>query len=402
MTASTPSPSWTAERLLIWALLAGLVLSAVGCAVGWAGSSGWARALAVALLLVAALGWWWLIGRPRSRAGLLTVVLATLLTLASPLTAGFSVLQTFLVVTLVGLWVGAAAASATAVVGGAIIAATALSFYDITLADGLAQGLTVTIFLLVAALLGGVSRRAERSRRRAEVLNTELRAANVKLQDALATERELVLAQERARSARELHDGLGHRLTAAKMSLEFAQRVREEDPGRAWEEVDRAMGTTKESLRDIRLWARALNPPPPRQGARGAAAFDAIADAFRGTGLDVTLTHRGSTGPLPHDVQLFVTRVIQEGLTNVLKHAVAEHVEIEIVQSPSQLRLTMTDDGAGRWAGGPGGDGEDHSAGFGLRSLQERARSLGGRVEAGRGPTGGYRLVATVPLGQEG
>ncbi|XVX20525.1 sensor histidine kinase [Actinomycetota bacterium] len=256
-----------------------------------------------------------------------------------------------------------------------------------------AEILAIAVFYGVGAGIGTAMRQAELSRGRAERLNAQLLEANSQLEAALVTRGELALAEERARSARELHDGLGHQLTLTGMSLEFAQRVRERDPERAWQEVDAAAARNREALDHMRLWVRALNPPRPLPGMGGAEAFDAIAESFRGTGLDVTVEHHGSEAPLPSEVALLATRLVQEGLTNVLRHAGATSVHILVEQSPQEFRIALSDNGRDDDRVG------SQAGGFGLRSLRERAAALGATLETRQGAAGGFELVATVPLG---
>ncbi len=135
-------------------------------------------------------------------------------------------------------------------------------------------------FFLLAAGFGGLLRGVEQARSTAIKRGIELEAANQRLRVAIVTERELVPAQERARSAHELHDGLGHRLTRIGMSLQVAQLMRERDPERSWEEITRAEQTNQEALDVMRLWVRALHPPALVTGADDRPTFDAIAEAF--------------------------------------------------------------------------------------------------------------------------
>ena len=224
--------------------------------------------------------------------------------------------------------------------------------------------------------------------------NSSLSAANEQLRNSIEIEKELVLAEERARSARELHDGLGHRLTLMGMYLDFAERRRETDPDRAWAEVAGARETAHEALAEMRLWVRALNPVRA-EGSRGVAAIDAIAESFRGTGVDVRLGVHGEEREVPPGVVLFCHRFVQEGLTNALRHARARRVDIDIdygatVGEDPALSIALSDDGGGA------GAAEPLRHGFGLRSLAERASQLGGTFEAARGDHG-VRLSATVP-----
>ncbi|MDO5739299.1 MAG: sensor histidine kinase [Ornithinimicrobium sp.] len=295
-------------------------------------------------------------------------------------------------VALLGFVVGLGAALGAVAIIVLTLALTLVATYDPGLLDTVRQTAGVAALLLVGAGFGGLLRTLDRARSTALHRGMELETTNERLRAALVTEREFVLAQERARSARELHDGLGHRLTLVAMSLQYAERMQDRDPVKAWAEVATAASTNQGALDLMRLWARALDPPPHAAGVGGAAAFDAIAEAFRGTGLDVAVTHRGSDDSLPEQISLFATRFVQEGLTNVLRHADATRVTVDFLQSPQQVRIALRDDGRG--AAVP------HD-GFGLRSLRERAAALGGTLTSGVVVDGGWQLVVVLPLSDD-
>lgn len=249
---------------------------------------------------------------------------------------------------------------------------------------------TSTIFLFVYVTGVLIHRSTAESAQRAELL-AELDAAHTELRAGIETEKEYVLAQERARSARELHDGLGHRLTLIGMSLDFAERARESAPDRAWAEVAGARDAARDALAEMRLWVRALDPVPVA-GLTGIAALDAVADAFRGTGVDVRLDVEGEERPVPRDVLLFAHRFVQEGLTNALRHARAKKVAVTVAFGPGELELALADDGHGTAPEHPG---------YGLRSLSERAAALGGELRIDEADSG-VRIRATVPLNDGG
>jgi signal transduction histidine kinase len=209
-----------------------------------------------------------------------------------------------------------------------------------------------------------------------------------------AAEKDLALADERARAARELHDGLGHDLTLIGMSLDFALRTRDQDRHSAWQEVESARVQVGSSLQDMRRWVRALHPVRAAPGSGAVAALSAIADGFKGTDLDVTIVANGQDRQLQHDALLFVHRFAQEGLTNVLRHCGPADVVISYGCDAGRITLTITDDG------GPRPDSDSIKDGFGLRSLKERADALGGRVDASRHESG-FVLRADFPAGEE-
>lgn len=246
------------------------------------------------------------------------------------------------------------------------------------------QAIGNLVFLMLGITGGLLLQQIRDDRRENRRLLTELRAS-------VDTEKELMLADERSRSARELHDGLGHRLTLIAMNLEYAQRIRDREPEQAWTEVAGAREETRDALAYMRRWVRALNPPR-EPNLSGNAAFEAIADSFRGTGLAVVVSHTGEESALGKDASLFAYRLVQEGLTNVLRHSDADEVQIALHWRDEQIEIEMRDNG--RTAEPSPEDG----SGFGLRSLSERAKELGGTFAAER--TGqGMLLNGRVPVG---
>jgi signal transduction histidine kinase len=271
------------------------------------------------------------------------------------------------------------AAVAALVIGLVLVMAVA---YRRPLEDIVPQSIGVLVLLALGLLIAQLVRETDQSRRENARLLAELRAS-------LDSEKDLVLAQERARSASDLHDGLGHQLTAIQMGLDFADRMRTRDPHAAWEEVGRARDLSAVALDRMRVWVRALDPVPVGS-LTGTAALEAVADAFRGTGLGVSVTTLGAEQPLDRERALFCLRVVQEGLTNALRHGGARRVDL-VVDHADGLTLTLTDDGSAPETG----DAEV-ATGYGLRSLTQRATRLGGDIDAGWSPDG-FRLRAHLP-----
>ncbi|NNG19610.1 sensor histidine kinase [Naumannella sp. ID2617S] len=260
----------------------------------------------------------------------------------------------------------------------------AMAAWDVPLAGVLVEALAALLLGGVGLVLGQLLRELAAERRTNHQLLDELRAAH-------DLEKELMLADERSRSARELHDGLGHRLTLIGMSLEYADRVRESAPQKAFEEVAHAREQASEALAYMRRWVRALNPPR-ETNLSGIAAFEALADSFRGTGLKVRVSQTGTEHPLGREASLFAYRLVQEGLTNVLRHSAADEVDLTVHWQDEGIRIELEDNGA--QSGTP--DLTDAEPGFGLRSLAERAEQLGGGFSA-QVAEKGVRLSGVVP-----
>ncbi|MEU8379924.1 sensor histidine kinase, partial [Streptosporangium sp. NPDC048865] len=245
--------------------------------------------------------------------------------------------------------------------------------------DGLAQ--VAEMAMLSVFVLGMASSTLEARRSREETRRL------------LGRIRELAVAEERARMAGEMHDSIGHHLTVIKMDLENAERFRERRPDAAWDEVRQAKELTVEALADARRWVRALRPLA-LDGRVGSAALKRLAASFDGTGITVTFEVEGTEHRLDADAELVLYRVLQEGLTNALRHAGALHVAVRLVFGEARTVLVVTDDGKGA--------GERPRRGFGLTSLTERARALGGTLTGGDSPEGGFALRAELPVAPAG
>lgn len=354
------------------------------------------RGWLIFVALAVAIGAWVWRRRARGRAPvilLLGAVLLGILLSDGPLLLPLVLVAILVAVLDLGLLAGAAFITVT-ILG---LAAVMLLAHDVPAISIVAQCLGLVLMFGFGIAYASLVREVEAARAaheaataRLDETNARLHAANDRLRAAAATERDLVLAQERARSARELHDGLGHRLTVVTMSLDFAERMRERDPGRAWAEVRAARETTAEAMREMRLWVRALHPVDVGD-LTDVAAFDAIAESFRGTGLDVRVEVSGAPRELPAPVSLLCHRAVQEGLTNALRHAAASRVVIAVDLAPDELRLTLSDNGIGGPAGGL-------AEGFGLRSLRERAEALDGGASVETAEGRGTALSIRVPL----
>ncbi|WP_432932487.1 sensor histidine kinase [Microbispora sp. CA-135349] len=243
-----------------------------------------------------------------------------------------------------------------------------------TITDGVVQAAAMAVFS--AFVLGMAASTLEARRRREEA------------QGLLERIRELAVAEERARMAADMHDSVGHHLTVIKMGLENAERFRERRPEAAWAEVRQAKELTVEALTDARRWVRALRPLA-LDGRVGSAALERLAASFDGTGISVSFEVRGEERNLEADTELVLYRVLQEGLTNALRHAKAQHVHGTLTFGDDRVALVVSDDGTGR---------DDRArGGFGLTSLADRARALGGTLAGGNRPGGGFELRAELP-----
>jgi signal transduction histidine kinase len=228
----------------------------------------------------------------------------------------------------------------------------------------------------------------QKDRQRAEQLLAELEDAHRQLRSYAAQVETLAVAEERNRLAREIHDSLGHYLTAITMQLEAAGELIAEQPERAAESIAKAEEMARESLTEVRRSVAALRASPVDTMALGDAIGELVQNLHDG-GIATTFTIKGKSRSLPIQTKTALYRAAQEGLTNVRKHANASAVEIKLTYEPEWVTLTIADNGTGQ-------RGEE-SEGFGLLGLRERVTLLGGSLEAGNRPEGGFRLHAIVP-----
>jgi signal transduction histidine kinase len=230
-----------------------------------------------------------------------------------------------------------------------------------------------------------IAKQALIAKERSEQLSHELAGANQQLREHAAQAEDLATTRERNRLAREIHDGLGHYLTVVKTQLDAATALMPTQPDKARAEVDKAAKLTGEALDDVRrsvgtLRTDAARPPLPE-------ALRALTQEAR---LPVMVRLEGTARPLPPGIEHALFRSAQEGLTNIRKHAAASSAEVALdFRAPGRVILAITDNGQG--ANGAA------ATGFGLLGIRERIEVLGGHVEAGNRPGGGYALIIEVP-----
>lgn len=198
--------------------------------------------------------------------------------------------------------------------------------------------------------------------------------------------------------AADLHDGVGHGLSVIALQAGAALHVLERDPAAARASLEAIRDTSRESLDLLRrhLARLAEGDSAPRTPEHGLADLEALVARVRAGGLDVGLRVGVGEGRLSPAVAEMAYAVVQEGLTNVLRHAGAARAEVMIgLVGSEELVVTVTDDGPD---GRPGG--VPHRDGLGLTAMRSRITALGGRLDAGPGEHG-FRLCATLPTGPE-
>jgi signal transduction histidine kinase len=231
-----------------------------------------------------------------------------------------------------------------------------------------------------------------------------LEARNAELERLRQMEAGQVVAAERTRIARELHDVVAHHLTAVVVRAQAAERVAPTRPEVAVESVGWIASTTREALSAMRQTVRVLRDEAggePVALAPGPVLGDlhGIAARLRAVGLRVDLDLPDPLPELDHQAELAALRIAQEALTNTLRHAGGTRAAVSLRFSDGIVRLVVDDDGR---MGGPGPRADpaarpDHTGGHGLVGMRERAASCGGHLDLGDSPLGGWRVHARLP-----
>jgi signal transduction histidine kinase len=201
------------------------------------------------------------------------------------------------------------------------------------------------------------------------------------------------VSDERARIARELHDVVGHSVSVMTVQTSAVRRLLREHQEKEREALQVVEQTGREALAEMRRMVGVLRRPeeaPALAPQPSLQHLDRLVEHAREAGLPVELRLEGTPSPLPTGVDLTAYRLVQEGLTNALKHARAHQAEVLVRYGDGQVELTISDDGPG------GGDGD--KGGHGLVGMRERISVYGGDLEAGPRPEGGYRLRARLPI----
>ncbi|MEV0252829.1 histidine kinase [Streptomyces sp. NPDC050732] len=220
-----------------------------------------------------------------------------------------------------------------------------------------------------------------------------------RLERERASETARAVALERATIARDMHDILAHAVSLMVVQAEAGPVVVRSDPPRAEAAFDAIASAGRDAMVQLRRILGVLREeraPGERGPQPSLDTLPGLVEHVRLTGLTAELAVLGTPCALTADVEVSVYRIVQEALTNTVKHARATRVHVQLEWGDGQLRVTVTDDGQG--AGG--GDGGGH----GLVGVRERAAACGGRAEAGPGPGpgGGFRVVAWLPTASLG
>jgi signal transduction histidine kinase len=203
-------------------------------------------------------------------------------------------------------------------------------------------------------------------------------------------------AEERVRIARDLHDVVAHHISVIAVQAEAAQEVLAAHPERA----ERAMATVAETARtalgELRRMLGLLRSDAGRAPQPDLGAVDELVASVRGAGLAVEVRTTGPARPVDGVVGVTAYRIVQESLTNVLRHADARRACVDLAFDADALVIRVADDGRGPRAARPGAT--NGGGGQGIVGMRERVTVLGGRLETGPAPDGGFTVEARLPL----
>jgi signal transduction histidine kinase len=213
--------------------------------------------------------------------------------------------------------------------------------------------------------------------------------------------------EERLRIAQELHDVLAHNISLINVQSGVALHLMDEKPEQARIALTAINEASADALREVRSVLgvlRGTGERAPRAPAAGLGRIDELVSRTTAAGVEVKLEVHGERRPLPASIDLAAFRIVQEALTNIVRHAGAGAATVELTYGRDELTVQVDDDGQGP---GPSGDRRERAAldgeggGNGIPGMRERTVALGGNFDAGPKSTGGFRVRARIPLPRE-
>jgi signal transduction histidine kinase len=243
----------------------------------------------------------------------------------------------------------------------------------------------------VALLLGEAGRG-----RREYLVGLEERARY--LEESREQEARRRVAEERLRIARDVHDVVAHALSSIALQAGVGTRLGAREPRQAQDALARIRRASTDALGELRRvldLVRAEDGAEPRDPTPTLADLDGLVSNASGNGTEALVLVRGDPRPLPAVLELAAYRIVQESLTNVVRHAGSASATVTLSYCDAGLEVEVLDQGRGVPVAEP-------PAGHGITGMKERAATVGGRLEAGPGPHGGYRVWAQLPVDAPG
>jgi signal transduction histidine kinase len=207
------------------------------------------------------------------------------------------------------------------------------------------------------------------------------------------------VGEERLRIARDVHDVVAHAMVAINVQAGVGAHLLDRDPERARRTLEDIKKVSGDALSDLRSTLGMLRDDAtggdeaPVRPAQGLGELDELGESLRTAGIEVELDIDPATATLPASVTATGYRIVQEALTNVVRHAGGAHARVRVTRGDDSVVIEVQDDGRGEDPAAPAG------AGQGVRGMRERARAAGGTLDAGPLAGGGWRVLATLPTG---
>jgi signal transduction histidine kinase len=272
--------------------------------------------------------------------------------------------------------------------GGGLVLFTASGFLTVLRGEQLGNQLPFAVIMAVAWLIG-------KGMQRYRDLTTSLRAQAIQLEQEREERARLAVALERARIARELHDVIAHSVSVMVVQAAAERRVLGQEREQTRDVLEMIERTGRQALVELRRMLgvlRKTDDPLQLAPQPGLADLDVLLDQVREAGLPVALHIEGNRVPLPVGVELSAYRIVQEALTNTLKHAGRAQAVVTLRYLIGSLELNVVNDGEGL------GAASASNGGHGLNGMRERVAMLGGSLHAGPRQNGGFAVTASLPL----
>lgn len=247
-----------------------------------------------------------------------------------------------------------------------------------------------TVALMAAAIALGDSTRSRRALRAEQEQSARL------IEQEHARRAEQQIQAERVRMARDLHDLIGHTISVISLHADVARESLGRDDDAARQALRQIRTVTSETMRELRATVKLLRNPDresPDRAVISLANLPVLVESARASGLEMEVQMEGEPDALPATVEMAAYRIVQESLTNVIRHADASRVILTIAIDANEVRLQLTDNG--KRVSGP------IVPGSGITGMAERARLLGGTLTAQPLATGGFAVHATLPIEEE-
>ncbi|TGB01008.1 sensor histidine kinase [Halobacillus salinus] len=244
-------------------------------------------------------------------------------------------------------------------------------------------------FVVFCAIVGRLIYRLTEAQETVSTQYKELKEAHEQLKQYSEQVEELTAIEERNRISREIHDTVGHKMTALLMQLQVAKELQAADPAKSTSALRVSEGLAREALHETRMSVRALQDDAGDPRSFVTKVREMLQEYEDQTGLASTLNVEGDGSNIPPSVQWSLTRLVQESLTNAVKHGGAKTCEVDLAITNEHVAMHITDDGKG--AG-------DVQPGFGIKNMRERVQEHGGTLTFETNPNQGFTIQAEFPL----